>query len=1014
MATDVVIAVGTRGASAAARSINRLEQSTSKWGAALKTAAVGGAIAAGVAVGKFALASVDAASKAQQSLGATETVFGRYAKTVIRESNRAADAVGLSANEYRELANVTGASLSGAGIPIRKTTELTGQLTKRAADMAATFGGTTREAIEAVGSALRGETDPIERYGVSVKEADVSARLAAKGQDQLTGAAGKQASMMARLELIFEKTSKTQGAFAREGDTLAGAQQRLAARVENLQAKFGKLLLPALTAGVNLISRKVIPAAEDLADWLARNQDEIESTASAVAAGLLPPLQTLASLAASAAKFVAGLPPELQSLAAQAAAAALVLPRLNAALTTAGAGMTGFVGNVRNAETRTKAFAGAARQAGGVAGVLALSHGIGQTNDALGVLETTAGGALLGFGVGGPWGAAIGGGIGLLGGLWKATRKTADAMPDAKAKADALAASIERIAAASGKAQRAEALRLLQTNDMIGPANRLGISTRTMVSALLGNQTAIAKVNGAWRTHQGVLDSLGLQKITGFLRDQGFEIQRLETRTRLGADQNKRFVDTTKPIPGNVQRMNAALGRAGDAKPTNGWSVAVDAMLRTGQARAKAGAEGTNVTLRNTTGRARPNLAPFASSLYGQIDGMKGTASGKANSVGSAIGSGMKSGIDAWVGGIVSAAQAAVNAAIAAARAEAKAKSPSRRTIELGNDIGEGLRVGLKQSEAKNAQQGSKLIAQIMSAAVKSADDLDRRIREILEKHKIKDERIKRVLKSIRDETKAIRENAAAQAALNTRLDAARDKLKSARSAAADYARSIRDAIVESGNITNLGLGEEGTATSTSIVDDLRQRVNAAKRFESLIDQLRGKLSKAQLQQLLARGVEGGLTTAEALVAGGPKVIREVNTLSAQLAAAGTRLGADAAQHFHGAGIAAAAALVRGLERDSKELDRAADRFATKLANAVRDALKKKDLSGALAGGGKGGKKPSARATLDRLLADGGGGGGRVTVKLTAQQLSQLERGRAIQLDIDAAGSVGFRKLATA
>jgi hypothetical protein len=222
------------------------------------------AVAGGLAL--FGKASVESASAAQQSLGATETVYRRFSDEVIRRSNRAAQAIGLSANEYRELSNVVGASLAGAGLPIKRVTDLTGDLNKRAADMAATFGGTTREAIESISSALRGETDPIERYGVSLKQSDVSARLAAQGLDDLTGEALKQAEMQARLDLLFQKTKTSQGAFRRESNTLAGQQQRLGASFENLKAKIGTNFLPVLTQLTAKLNRDVVPPLAAAAD----------------------------------------------------------------------------------------------------------------------------------------------------------------------------------------------------------------------------------------------------------------------------------------------------------------------------------------------------------------------------------------------------------------------------------------------------------------------------------------------------------------------------------------------------------------------------------------------------------------------------------------------------------------------------------------------------------------------------------------------------------------------------
>ena len=95
-------------------------------------------------------------------------------------------------------------------------------------------------------SLLRGERDPIERYGVSIKQADVNARLAAMGLTGLEGEAAKAAERQATLALLTDQTSSALGQFERESDTAAGAQQRATAEWENAQAKLGEALLPTL------------------------------------------------------------------------------------------------------------------------------------------------------------------------------------------------------------------------------------------------------------------------------------------------------------------------------------------------------------------------------------------------------------------------------------------------------------------------------------------------------------------------------------------------------------------------------------------------------------------------------------------------------------------------------------------------------------------------------------------------------------------------------------------------
>lgn len=229
--------------------------------------AVGAGLAvAGVAAVGFAVKAVKSASDAQQSLGATETVFGRYASTVVKNSDRAAQAVGLSANEYRESANLIGSLFKNQGVASDQLAGKTDKMVRMGADLAATFGGKTSEAVEALGSAFKGEFDPLERYGISLKQSTINAELAARGEDKLTGAALKAAQQRATTAIITRQAKDSLGAFGRESNTLAGQQQRLGASWENIKAKVGSGLLPILTRLAAFANEQLLPGIVGLVE----------------------------------------------------------------------------------------------------------------------------------------------------------------------------------------------------------------------------------------------------------------------------------------------------------------------------------------------------------------------------------------------------------------------------------------------------------------------------------------------------------------------------------------------------------------------------------------------------------------------------------------------------------------------------------------------------------------------------------------------------------------------------
>lgn len=233
-------------ASQAGQGFNQASGEVSKFRQGLDTAAMAGAaVTAGmVAIGA---ASVKAASDAQQAAGAVETVFGSAASEVLKYGENAAQSAGLAESAYDSMAATLGAQLKNLGVSQGEVAGQTNDLIHLGADLAATFGGTTADAVQALSALFRGEVDPIEKYGVSMKQTDVNARVAAMGLSHLDGEAKKQAETQARLSLLYEQTAAAQGMFSRESDTLAGQQQRLNAEFENAKASLGQALLPILT-----------------------------------------------------------------------------------------------------------------------------------------------------------------------------------------------------------------------------------------------------------------------------------------------------------------------------------------------------------------------------------------------------------------------------------------------------------------------------------------------------------------------------------------------------------------------------------------------------------------------------------------------------------------------------------------------------------------------------------------------------------------------------------------------
>lgn len=234
-----------------------LGQASSSLGRFQSAAAKANKAATGIIAGVAAIAyqAGDAASEVQQAMGGIESVFGSAAGTVEQWARSAASSVGLATDEYANAAAKFGAQFKNMGLSQDEMLKGTEQMIGLGADLAATFGGSTQEAVDALSAAFRGEADSAERYGLNLSAASVQAELARKGQAKLTGTALAQARAQAIMSLATKQAGGSIGQFAREADTASGAEQRRAAATRNTSAALGAVLLPIMQKGSEYAAR---------------------------------------------------------------------------------------------------------------------------------------------------------------------------------------------------------------------------------------------------------------------------------------------------------------------------------------------------------------------------------------------------------------------------------------------------------------------------------------------------------------------------------------------------------------------------------------------------------------------------------------------------------------------------------------------------------------------------------------------------------------------------------------
>lgn len=246
--------------------------------------AVGGA----AAVGSFFKSSITAAGDLEQSVGGVSAIFKEGAGQVLAWSEASAKAIGLTKNDYNQLATIIGSQLKNGGTSLDELGAKTNDLITLGGDFAARFGGSTQEAVQALSSALKGERDPIERYGVSLTQAAIDAKAASLGFEKVNGSLSAQATQAATLALIMDQTKDAQGAAASEAATLSARLQQMKAGFGNLQATIGSYFLPILSQAFGVITDKILPNVESFIATLGSGDNELTGVIQKVGAVIGP------------------------------------------------------------------------------------------------------------------------------------------------------------------------------------------------------------------------------------------------------------------------------------------------------------------------------------------------------------------------------------------------------------------------------------------------------------------------------------------------------------------------------------------------------------------------------------------------------------------------------------------------------------------------------------------------------------------------------------------------------
>jgi hypothetical protein len=199
----------------------------------------------GAAAGTAAITkSIKAASDLNEEIARSENVFGEASKSVQAWAKTTADSMGLSETAALAATGALGNLFRNVGLAPQQAAKMSEALTKLSADLSLFAHVSPDQALQALSSALAGQSRSLKRYGIIVDAAAVSQRALADSGKKSASQLTSQEKVLARFELIMSQTSRIQGFFSKNQGELAAQTAILKANLSDLEANMGTALIP--------------------------------------------------------------------------------------------------------------------------------------------------------------------------------------------------------------------------------------------------------------------------------------------------------------------------------------------------------------------------------------------------------------------------------------------------------------------------------------------------------------------------------------------------------------------------------------------------------------------------------------------------------------------------------------------------------------------------------------------------------------------------------------------------
>lgn len=300
----------------------------------------------------FSTESITAASNLEEVYNVIDKTFGEDAAGIKLWAADAKNAFGMSRLAALDYVGEMGTILKTQGFANDQVRDMSKNIVQLAADYASFKNMDFEDTFSMLRSGLRGETESIERLGLSVHVGTMIDWLGLPDEKLFTKGLSQMEQTLARYDFIMEKSDFVKGDFAQTSDSFANQLRILNSNIEELQTNMGEEFLPVASGFLQLMNfffedtKSVDEAVGDMRETFADTYTSIETT-TANALSLVEALKELEEGGISSdeenvwSKLVNDLKTDIPALGA-------VIPDTTTALTEGTEALKGYIQEWRN------------------------------------------------------------------------------------------------------------------------------------------------------------------------------------------------------------------------------------------------------------------------------------------------------------------------------------------------------------------------------------------------------------------------------------------------------------------------------------------------------------------------------------------------------------------------------------------------------------------------------------------------------------------------------------------